>query len=91
MAKEKFLVAFDIQHAGPGYDAIKSASKFKKGETIPAIEPVTGLRGQVFNAKVVELEAESVEEAGLIASEAYGSRGGVSGACKGSNWEFKSA
>ena len=91
MAVAEYTVMWDLAHAGPGYDAIKSGVAFKKGETVPAWEPTTGLRGQVFTGKLARVKAESVEEALLIASEAYGSRGGVGTGALTSNTETKSA
>jgi hypothetical protein len=77
MAKTKWWALWDIQNAGSGYNAVAPKTKFKKGETILNEEPSTGLQGPVFEAKLVQVEAEGEEEAILIASEAYGSRGGV--------------
>ncbi len=77
MAKTKWWALWDIQQAGSGYGAVKPATKFKKGETLPVEEPSPGLVGPVFNCKLVQVEAEGEEEAISIASEAYGSRGGV--------------
>ncbi len=78
MAKTKWWVLWDIQGAGSGFNAVKPGTKFRKGETL-GTEEVANLGwkdGPVYDAKLVQVEAEGEEEAILIASEAYGSRGG---------------
>ncbi len=50
-----------------------------------------GLRGQVFNAKITTLEAESAEEAMKFAGEAYGDKAGMAYAGKASGLEVKNA
>lgn len=92
MAKTKWWALWDIQSAGSAYNAVEAGKKFKKGETLGTEEPVKGLLGNVFTCKMVQLEAESGEEACLIASEAYGERGGVAAFPKAEKeLEFKSA
>ena len=81
MAKTKWWVLWDIQAAGSGFNAVAPKTKFRKGETL-GTEEVAGMgglwqNGPVYESKLVQVEAEGEEEAILIASEAYGSRGGV--------------
>ncbi len=107
MAKEKYLVCFDVQHAGAGYDAPaeykksttgKSAGKpYAPGQAFGTSNGTAvgfGMSAQVFQGKITEVEAESVEEACIVAREAYGSRAGggaLTGACiasKGKEYEW---
>jgi hypothetical protein len=81
VAKTKWWAIFDVQAAGSGYNAVAPKTKYKKGETL-GTEEIAGMgglwqQGPVFTGKIVQVEAEGEEEAILIASEAYGSRGGV--------------
>lgn len=107
--KEKFLVCFDVQHAGAGYDAPaeykksttgKSAGKpYEPGQAFGTSNGTAGkgLNAQVFMGKITEVEAESVEEACVVAREAYGAKfeggagsfGGVCIASKGKEYEWK--
>lgn len=81
MAKTKWWALWDIQTAGPGYSAVAPKTKYKKGETLGTeeIAETGGLwqQGPVYICKLAQVEAESEEEAIIIAGEAYGSRGGV--------------
>jgi hypothetical protein len=80
MAKTKWWALWDIQAAGV-YNSVKAGTKFKKGETLPTeeIAETGGLwkDGPVYTCKLAQVEAESEEEAIIVAGEAYGSRGGV--------------
>ena len=80
MAKTKWWVLWDIQAAGSGFDGV-GIKAFKKGSTLGQEEisgaGTLGKEGPVFNAKLVQVEAEGEEEAIVVAGEAYGSRGGV--------------
>jgi hypothetical protein len=108
--KEKYLVCFDVQHAGAGYDAPAEYKKSTTGKT--AGKPYEagqafgtsngtvgkGFSAQVFAGKITEVEAESVEEACIVAREAYGAKyeggaGSFAGVCiasKGKEYEWKS-
>lgn len=78
MALTEWDVIWDLKVDGSGYEGVKSGEKFKKGETIPATEPETGLRGKVFTCKYARIKAEGEEEACKVAQEAYGTKTGVS-------------
>lgn len=92
MAKEKWTVAWDLQSAGAGYEGV-TKTKGTSATTLNSEEPIAGngLRGTVFDAKLVTLEAESAEEAMKFAAEAYGAKGGMAMAAKSTNVEYKSA
>jgi hypothetical protein len=72
MAKAKYWVAFNLQNSGSGYDDLSEVKKSTTAKTEPATYEIgKGLRGLVFNAKVVRLEAETSKEAMEMAQLAY--------------------
>jgi hypothetical protein len=80
MAKTKWWAMWDIESAGSGYKGV-TVGAVKKGATLPT-EDISesggiGREGPVFTCKLAQVEAESGEEAIIIAGEAYGTRGGV--------------
>lgn len=96
MAKTKWWAMWDIQGAGSGYNAVAPKTKFKKGETLGTEEIAEAGNlhqvGPVYTAKLALVEAESGEEACIVAGEAYGTRGGVAAWPKASKeLEFKPA
>lgn len=76
MAKEGFYGVFDLQPAGSGWDAV-SGSNSTKAATVGIQEYGKGLRGQVFAAKFVKIEAETEKEAAEQIRNWFGSDGGI--------------
>jgi len=95
MAKTKWWAMWDVQSAGSGFNGV-AAKTVKKGATLGTEEISEsgglGKEGPVYTCKMALVEAESGEEACIIAGEAYGSRGGVACWPKASKeLEFKPA